>query len=538
MGSENRDRQIIWLAEEYRRGRISRRAFLGRAAVLGLSLTAAGSLASRSLLAAGPTKGGRMKLAMAHGATSDTLDPATLVNGYQWTLAYAMRNALTTVVAGGEVAPSLAESWDSSPDAKTWTFVLRQGVEFHDGKSLTAEDVIASINHHRKADSNSFLKPIADSIESIESDGKQQIVFALKAGNADFPFAMASAGFTICPATADGGIDWQSGNGTGGYVLKEYEPGVRATLERFPNFWTDQLAHAESVDFLTIHDAAARTNALMTGEVHAIDQVDLKTASMLGRREGIAVEETEGPLHFVFPMRTDAAPFDNNDVRLALKYAIDREELLRKILRGHGSIGNDQPIGPSYRFHAGDLEQHRYDPDKAKHHLKQSGLGDLTVSLFVAESAFPGAVDAAVLYKEQAAKAGITIDVVREPNDGYWSNVWMKKPWCASYWGGYTTESEMFTTGYSPGAAWNDTFWSNERFSKLMAEAQAELDNDKRREMYREMQAIVSNDGGALIPLFANDVLARSDAVAHGPLAADRGFDGRHIIERWWVVDA
>lgn len=536
MSLEDRNAQLTWLTGQLSSGGISRRAFLGQAAVLGLTLATASSLASRAVLAAGPRQGGRMKLAMAHGATSDTLDPATLVNGYQWTLAYAMRNALTTVVAGGDIAPSLAETWDSSPDAKVWTFFLRPGVEFHNGKSLTTEDVIASVNHHRTEDTTSFLKPIAAAIESIESDGDRQVVFTLKAGNADFPFALASAGFTICPANADGSIDWQSGQGTGGYVLKEYEPGVRATLERFPNFWTDALAHADSVDFLTIHDAAARTNALMTGEVHAIDQVDLKTASMLARRDGLKVEETEGPLHFVFPMRTDTAPFDSKDVRLALKYAIDREELLRKILRGHGSIGNDQPIGPSYRFHANDLTPHGYDPDKAKHHLKQAGMEGLSVPLYVAESAFPGAVDAAVLYKEHAAKAGIEIDVVREPNDGYWSNVWMKKPWCASYWGGYTTESEMFTTGYSPGAAWNDTFWQDERFSKLMAEAQAELDNDKRREMYREMQTIVSNDGGALIPLFANDVLARSDQIAHGPLAADRGFDGRHIIERWWLV--
>ena len=182
------------------------------------------------------------------------------------------------------------------------------------------------------------------------------------------------------------------------------------------------------------------------------------------------------------------------------------------------------------------MEQRAYDPDKAKFHLKQAGLSELSVDLSAAESAFPAAVDAAVLFKEHAAKAGIAINVVREPNDGYWANVWMKKPWSASYWGGYTTESEMFTTGYAPGAAWNDTFWSHDTFVKIMAEAKAELDEAKRREMYAEMQRIVRDEGGALVPLFANDVLARSDKVAHGELAADRGFDGRHIIERWWMT--
>ncbi len=527
--------ELTWLGQRLTEGRIGRREFLGRAAALGLTSALATTLAGKALEAATPKKGGHMKLAMAHGATSDTLDPATLVNGYQWALGYAHRNALTEVVAGGGLGPSLAESWESSPDATTWRFKLRKGVTFHNGKSLTAEDVIASVNHHRAEDSKSFLKPIAGEIESLEVDG-DNVVFALKAGNADFPFSMASAGFSICPATAEGGIDWQSGVGTGGYILESYEPGIRADLKRNPSHWTDERAHADQVTFLTIHDATARSNALVTGEVHVIDQVDLKTAGLLGRREGVEVEETAGPLHFVFPMRTDTAPFDDNNVRLALKHAIDREELLQKILRGHGTLGNDNPIGPSYRFFAEDLEQRAYDPDKAKFHMKQAGLSELSVDLSAADSAFPGAVDAAVLFQEHAAKAGITINVVREPNDGYWSNVWMKKPWSASYWGGYTTESEMFTTGYAPGAAWNDTFWSNEVFVKIMAAAKAELDETKRRGMYAEMQRIVRDEGGALVPLFANDVLARNDKVAHGPLAADRGFDGRHIIERWWMV--
>ena len=170
---------------------------------------------------------------MAHGATSDTIDPAALVNGYQWALGYAHRNALTAIIAGGGVGPSLAESWESSPDATSWTFKLRSGVEFHNGKSLTADDVIASINHHRTEESKSFVKPIAQAIETISADGNN-VTFNLKAGNADFPFMMASAGFTICPANADGTIDWQSGVGTGGYVLKDYEPACGLTSSAIP----------------------------------------------------------------------------------------------------------------------------------------------------------------------------------------------------------------------------------------------------------------------------------------------------------------
>ena len=143
-----------------------------------------------------------------------------------------------------------------------------------------------------------------------------------------------------------------------------------------------------------------------------------------------------------------------------------------------------------------------------------------------------------MLYQEQAKRAGIDIEVVRAPNDGYWSNVWLKEPFCACYWGGYATEDTMFSTGYAPGAAWNDTHWDDERFNKLLVEARAELDAAKRAEMYATMQQMLRDEGGAIVPMFANAVMARSEKVAHGRLSNSSSFDGRRIIERWWVTDA
>ncbi len=158
------------------------------------------------------------------------------------------------------------------------------------------------------------------------------------------------------------------------------------------------------------------------------------------------------------------------------------------------------------------------------------------MKLSAADAAFAGAVDAAVLYKEHAAKAGINIQVVREPNDGYWSSVWLKKPWCACYWAGYATEDLMLSTGYSSGAAWNDTHWNNETFDRLLVTARAELDEPKRREMYMEMQRILRDEGGAVVPMFANAIDARTDKVSHGKVSGITAFDGRRIIERWWLV--
>jgi len=250
----------------------------------------------------------------------------------------------------------------------------------------------------------------------------------------------------------------------------------------------------------------------------------------------VRVEEETGFLHYTAPMNTTVAPFDNNDVRLALKYAVDREQLLEKILKGHGTLANDHPIAPSVPYHA-DLEQRVYDPDKAKFHLKKAGLDRLEIDFSAADAAFAGAVDGAVLMKEHAAAAGIDINIVREPNDGYWSNVWMKKPWVACYWGGRPTQDWMFSQAYAEGANWNDTYWSHERFNKLLLAGRGELDASKRAEIYREMQQILRDEGGVVVWAFANYVYAMADKVQHGPdVAANWELDGGRYVERWWFA--
>ena len=519
------------------RGRIGRREFMGRAVALGATTALASSLAGRGLRAATPKKGGHFRLGLGHGSTTDSLDPATYENGFMANLDYSIANSLTEVMPDGQLGPELAESWEASADAATWTFKLRSGVEFHNGKTMTADDVIASINHHRGADTKSAAKPIVDPIEEIKKDDDQTIVFALKGGNADFPFIMSDYHLVVKPSDGAGGIDWQSGVSTGPFALESFEPGVRADFKRNANYWKDGAGHFDSVEMLSIIDVAARTNALTTGELDAMDRADLKTVHLLKRNKDIRIQETTGTLHYTVPMRTDTAPFDDNDVRMALKHAIDREAIVKTVLKGHGVVGNDHPISTSNRYHASELEQRPYDPDKAKFYLKQAGLTEITVPLHAADAAFGGAVDAAVLYKEHARAAGITIEVVREPNDGYWSNVWMNKPWCMCYWGGRPTEDWMFSTAYAEGADWNDTFWSHETFNKLLVDARAELDEAKRREMYVEMQTIVANEGGVVVPMFANNMDVLSNAVATPEvIASNWGLDGSRCTERWWFA--
>ena len=213
-------------------------------------------------------------------------------------------------------------------------------------------------------------------------------------------------------------------------------------------------------------------------------------------------------------MRTTEAPFNDNNVRLALKLAIDREAVLRSILRGRGSLGNDQPIGPSYRYYNPDLPQRQYDPEKARWHLNQAGLDSLYIELVASSGLYPGASDTTVLFAEHAKKAGINITPKRAPDDGYWSDVWMKAPWAASYWSGRPTEDWMFTQGYGADSSWNESYWQNDRFNELLVTARAELDESKRRDMYYEMQALCRDEGGSVVHLFANHITAFNDNVS------------------------
>ncbi len=511
----------------------TRRTFLGGAA----ALTAAGAVPGLwpRPARAEPKRGGTIRAAKGHGQSTDTLDPGSFINGYMTALAYGVHGYLTGVDVDGQIEPQLAESWEASADAKVWRFKIRQGVTFHDGKPLTLEDVVASVNHHRGEKTTSAAAPLFAGVVNITIEGKDTVAFELATGNADFPFVFADYHLGIMPADGEG-VDWRSGNGCGPYRLLEFKPGVISRLERFQNDWTQERGYFDAVEMLSVLDLNARTTALVSGEVDTIDKLDLKTVGLLGRKPGVEIASIAGPQFYSFAMLCDMDPFTDRNVRLALKYGINRQELVDKILFGHGTVGNDQPIGPSYRYFDPNLEQRTYDPDRAKFHLKEAGLDSVAVTLSAADAAFPGAVDAATLFQASAKPAGIDLTVNRVPNDGYWADVWLKAPFSAVYWGGRPTEDQILTTEFESGQAWNDSRWSNARFDELLVKARGELDDARRREMYGEMQALVREDAGVILPMFSNFVFANSAKIGHGKFASNYDVDGERWMERWWFI--
>ena len=523
------------LVSSMQKGEISRREFIQKAGALGLASAVPAAMVSGSALAAGPKRGGHLRIATVQGSSADQLNPNQLTSGHTNFLFSTIHSCLTEVRPDGQLAPLLAESFEPGKDASEWIFKLRKGVEFHNGKTVGPEDVIASLARHRGEDSASAMKSFMEEVSDISKEGSNSVKITLKTASVDFPVILSASSLSILPSK-NGKVE-EFDVGCGAYTLESFEPGQHSRYKRNPNYFLSDRAYVDSAEILTIADATARLNALVTNAVDVIGDVDATSADRLARNSKIKVLDVVSTQHYTFPMRTDLAPFDNNDVRMALKLSIDREDVLDKVLSGHGLVGNDHPISPANRYYHTELPQRQYDPDKAKWHLKQAGLSSLKVELSASDGLYAGAVDTAVLFSEHAKKAGIDLTPKRVPDDGYWSDVWLKHPWCASYWSGRPTEDWMFTQGYSATSNWNETYWKNDRFNELLVSARAEVNDAKRREMYWEMQEICSNDCGSVIHAFANHISANNSNVGvPETVAGNWEFDGYKLIERWWMT--
>ncbi|MBR0555026.1 twin-arginine translocation signal domain-containing protein [Ciceribacter sp. L1K23] len=487
---------------------IDRRTFLGGTAAIGLAAGFSGSLLASPARAQEPKRGGDLKLGLKGGATSDVLDPATYSASVLFVIGRLWGDTLVeSDPKTGAPVPSLAASWEPSADASVWTFKIRDDVAFHDGSKMGVADVVATLKRHADEASQSGALGLLSSITGIEEKAGD-LVLTLKEGNADLPLMLTDYHLIIQPK---GGVDAPAAAiGTGPYTMKSFEAGVRATFEKNGSDWRPDRGFVDSVEILVMNDTTARVAALASGQVHFINNVDPKTVPLLTRAQSVEIIRNAGKGFYSFLMHCDTAPFDNNDLRLALKYAIDRQAILDQVLGGYGTLGNDYPVNGNYALAPDDIEQRVYDPDKAAFHFKKSGH-DRPVLLRTSDAAFAGAVDAAIMFQESAKKAGIEIEVKREPEDGYWTNVWNVQPFCASYWGGRPTQDSRYSTSYLSTAEWNDTRFKRDDFDKMLLQARSELDEAKRKDLYRTMALMVRDEGGLILPVFNDYIMASTN---------------------------
>ena len=511
-------------------GALDRRELLTGAALIGAT-AGLGALGQARAAEATPTSGGTLKLGMAGGATSDSLDPRTITDWVPVNLAYQVMNGFIEIDENNRPTPELLEHWESKPGAADWVFDVRKGVTFSNGKTLDADDIVYSLNLHR-GDTKSAAKATLSDIAEVKALGPNQVGITMSSGNVDLPYLLSDYHFFVVP---NGWSDWMKPVGTGGYTLDVFEPGIRSITKKRADYWKPGRAHVDAIEIVCINDTTARTNALVSGQVDVINRLDARTVDLVKRKAGFQVIRNPAGQHATFLMNVLDKPYDDNNVRLALKYGIDRQRIIDTVLHGYGVLGNDHPIPRTSPYYAAGLPQHSYDPDKAKFHLKQAGLTALPVTLDVSDAAFTGATDASLLYQEACKPAGIAMTVDRKPTDGYFSSVWMKAPFCVSYWGGRPTADQMLTIAYKSDAAWNETFWKRPEFDRILLAARTEADDAKRKAMYFDLQKMISDEGGAVIPMFIDYLEAgasRVKGMAPHPL-----FDlmGQRIGEKVWL---
>lgn len=491
---------------------------------------AAGVLAASGLpLGAAARRGGVLRLGVGGAFASDRWDSRTHQGHFMIMAGHgAVFDTLTQVAANGELIGELAESWEASADAKRWTFKLRQGVEFHNGKLFDAEDVIASLRLHLDKTVNSPARVIVSAISEMTAVGSHQVEFRLAAPNADFPFLLADYHLCIYPSdnleTA-----LAQGIGTGLYKVIGFEPGKRAMLGRVRGHYKDgKEGWFDAVELIALNDPSDRAHALLTGQVDAINDFDVARNAEISAHKSLRMTDVAGNQHIGFTMRADQAPFLDVNLRRALKFGVDRQAIVDDALMGYGRVAQDHPIGPVNQFLASGLHTPKYDPDKSKYFLKKAGLNQLSLTLPTEGNEHSSIRRVAQVFQASASGAGLTVHGASHGDD-----LTLR----ASVWSGRVTEDWMFSMMATGDSAWNASHWDNPHFQHLLLSARAELSTQKRQSLYHEMQSLMSDEGGALIPAFANFVDAHHARLKHGPSIGNLfAQDSGRMIERWWFA--
>ncbi len=450
-----------------------------------------------STLSDTPKRGGHIRVASIAASTADTLDPAKGSTATDYIRHNMIYSGLTRFNEQLEALPALAEVF-SSDDQATWYFRLRDGVTFHDGKSLHADDVVYSLMRHKDKSVASKVAAVAQQFVSARSLSANEVELQLDGPNADLPKVLATSHFLILQNNT---TDFSTAAGTGPYTLQEFIPGVRTIVERNESYWVPGKPYLDSIELIGISDETARVNSLLSGDVQMVLAVNPRSIRQVEETYGYAVKETPSGLFTDLIMRVDNYPGNNPDFINAMKYLFDRDVVKRALFRGYATVANDHPVPPNHPFYNTDLPQREYDPDRAAFLLKRAGLGGARLPLFCSPAA-SGSVDMAALLQLSAAEAGLKLGVNRMPADGYWSNHWGKHPLSFGNVNPRPSLDLLFSIFFKSDAPWNLSRWNNPQFDQLLLAARAEGDQAKRKQMYYDMQTLVHDHSGIGIPVF------------------------------------
>ena len=505
-----------------------------RAMVAGgmMSMTGAGLLAASGAAFAQdkPKQGGHIRVATQTASAADTLDPAKAAVATDYVRLNMVYNGLTEYDAHLGAQMALAQSLETK-DATVWVAKLRSGVQFHDGKALAPADVVYSLMRHKDPAVGSKVKTLADQFQEVKATGPNEVTITLQGANADLPVILADSHFMI---VKDGTSDFKTAVGTGPFKVKDFSPGVRTVGVRNERYWKPGLPHLDEIELVGIGDESARVNALLSGDVQIINQVSPRSTARIKGTPGFAVKETKTGQYTDLIMRDEGGITGNADFRRGMMHLFDREQIRKTVLLGYGEIGNDQPIDPTNKYFFGGLPQRAFDPQKAKFYFQKAKLGSAPLQLYASEAA-DGSVEMAMLLQQAAPQAGLNLQVVRAPADGYWSNHWMKHPLTFGNINARPSADVIFTQFFKSDAPWNEANWKDPKFDQLLVAARGEPDDAKRKKIYGDMQVLVHEQGGIGIPLFLSSLDAHTTKLKGLGSIPIAGLMGFKFAENVWL---
>jgi peptide/nickel transport system substrate-binding protein len=485
---------------------LSRRDFT-KAAVLGSMaagatglLSACSSAPTKTTAAAPSTKprtGGTLRAAISGGASSDTLDPLNAVNNADFARVDNLFEPLLGLTPDAQPEYILATELTPNANATQWTLRLRQGVTFHNGKEMTADDVIYTFQ--------TILNPKAPTaaaagLASIDMAGLRKLDQYTVLIPCTTPFATLPQFLSIPTYSSVIPVDFdlKAPVGTGPFKLVSFTPGEQSVFTRYDGYWQSGRPYLDGVVITDYTDETSQVSSLEAGQV---DVANLLSADVIAdlQGQGKKVLISPGGGWNPFTMRVDSAPLNDVRVRQAMRLIVDRPQMLDLVFGGHGTIGNDL-FGIWAAEYDHGLPQRHQDIDQAKALLKAAGQEGMTIELVTADLA-AGVVLMAEVFAQQAALAGVKVKVNQVTVSDFYGPSYLKWVFAQDFWY-YNFYLPQAALAELPAAPFNETHFDNPAYNKLYAEAIATVDQAKRTELAHEMQVIEYNEGGYIIPFF------------------------------------
>ncbi|MFI1413478.1 ABC transporter substrate-binding protein [Streptomyces sp. NPDC020707] len=457
-----------------------------------------------------PRRGGRLRAAFAGGGASETLDPHLANLFADVARAKALFDKLADYGDDLSARPRLASGWEPNAGLDRWKVTLRKA-DFHDGRPVTAQDVLFS--YRRIADPEKAFRAKA-SLEPIDlrasrAVDERTVEFVLKRPTAEFPNVLAAFGAYIVPDGSSAADFDKKPVGSGPFRFGSFAPGRSALFRRNDDHW-DGAPYLDEVEFVVANEESARVNALLGGQVEYAHELNPTTARAHEGGGRIEIVRLRNSAMQAFAMKTDRAPFDDERVREAFFLIADRQELVDGALSGAGVVGNDL-FGKGYEYYAEGLPQREQDLDRARSLLRKAGAEKLKVTLDTSAVA-AGFTEAASIFRDQAAKAGVTVDVAMGSKDSYWADILDSGTLCCYRSGAMPIEAHISQRLLTDSTT-NATKWHHKDFDALYQQAQATKDTQERAAVFGRMQRRLYAEGGFLVWGFADWIIGTARTV-------------------------